>query len=157
MSRSSRSTGVETPSRERLHGLLGALLDDGLDVELLVTGASMSPFIRSGDLVTLVPRRSRTIRHGDVVAFLTGRRTLVIHRVHTVAGRTLRCRGDATRHDDAPVAVDDVVGLASRIERRGRPMRLGLGPERFLIAWLAARDWLVPLMRSARWLLRPVR
>ncbi len=137
---------------EHVHGLLRDLLEGGLGVELRVTGSSMSPFIRSGDLVTLIPRDRRAIRLGDVVAFLRAGRQLVFHRVVGLGDGELLTRGDATAGSDAPVPAGEVVGLVAGQRRRGRRVRIGLGPECASIARLSRRGWLVPLLRPWRWL-----
>lgn len=151
---SASPAGAETLSRARLHDLLHRLLDEGLAVELRIAGASMSPFIRGGDLLTLIPRASRPVRRGDVVAFLADGRSLVIHRVVAADGETVRTQGDALRSSDRPVALAEVLAFVSRVERRGRTVRLGLGAERAHLAWLARRGWLAPLLRPWRWLAR---
>jgi hypothetical protein len=46
-------------------------------------------------------------------------------------------RGDASPQTDDPVGWGDVLGHVSGVERGGRPVGLGLGPERVLIAVLS--------------------
>jgi hypothetical protein len=145
---------TETLSRSRLHQLLHQLLDEGLAVEIKAAGASMSPFVRAGDLLTLTPRGRRAVRRGDVVAFLVDGGSLVIHRVVAAEGAAVRTRGDALGRGDRPVAAADVLGIVVRVERRGRRVRFGLGPERALVAWLSERGFLAPLLRPWRWLTR---
>ncbi len=130
------------------------MLADGFDAELRVTGSSMSPLVRGGDLVTLSPPSRCPIRRGAVVAYLRGSRSLAVHRVVAGAGEKLVTRGDAMTRPDDPVAAGEVLGVMTRHRRRGRRVRLGLGPERVLIAWLSRRGLLVPLLRPWRWLVR---
>lgn len=148
--RPQNDAGAETLSRDRLHDLLHRLLDEGLAVELRVTGASMSPFIRGGDLLTLTPKGRRTVRPGDVVAFLADGQSLVIHRVVAAEGETVRTRGDALGRGDRPLAAAEVLAIVAGVERRGRRVRLGLGPERALVAWLSRLGFLAPLLRPWR-------
>ncbi len=131
------------------------MLDQGLVTRLRLTGTSMSPLLRAGDLVTLAPRRRGPIRAGDVVAFLADGRWLVIHRVVAAGGGRLHTRGDALGHGDRPLPEEDVVAVVSNAERRSRRLRLGLGPERAVIAWFSRRGWLAPLLRPWRKLVRP--
>ncbi len=114
----------------------------------------MSPFLRSGDVVVLAPLGGRPVGLGDVVALRRGERWLLVHRVVGRRGPRLLTRGDAVGRLDEPAALEDVVGRAVAVQRRGRRRRLGLGPERFLIAWLSRRGALVPLFAPGRCLTR---
>ena len=74
----------------------------------------MRPGLRSGDVVLLKPCGDP--RPGDIVTFVLGER-LVTHRVVSVDGSTITCRGDNRRGADPPVArgaviarVVDVIG-----------------------------------------------
>lgn len=120
--------------------LVRRLLAAGETVPLRLEGGSMAPFLRPGDLVRIAPLDTGEPRVGDVVAFLAGPR-LVVHRVLAVGPDRVRLRGDAApAHDDVPRGA--VAGRIVAAERAGRRLRLGLGPERRLLAWLSAHDWL---------------
>ena len=109
-----------TLSGNHVAGLVRDLLSDGLPVKVTVTGSSMVPFIRAGDVVTLRPGA-----------------TLVVHRVITRTGAGVVTRGDASPETDDPVSLGDVLGHVVGVERVGKPVGLGLGPERALIAVLS--------------------
>jgi len=121
-------------------------------VELPVTGSSMGPFLRSGDVLTL--RRLPRARLGDVVARrVTGDR-LLIHRVVGHRGSDVLTRGDAVARADPPGPGDSILGSVVGIERAGAAVRLGLGPERIAIALLSRWGLLLPLLRPLRALWR---
>lgn len=122
------------------------LLRSGRAVRFTATGHSMSPAIRSGDRLDVEPLSGRA-GVGAVLAFESGGRLLVHRLVRWEAGRAV-CRGDASPTTDVPVADGSVLGIVSRIERGGRPVRLGLGRERLLITWLSRRGM---LRRALRW------
>jgi hypothetical protein len=108
----------------------------------------MSPFIRSGDVITLQPLGGTVPRLGDVVAWggpITGLR---VHRVVGRASDGWRMRGDGASAPDEPMAAEEVLGRVVEIERGGRSLRLGLGPVRIGIALLSRFGLLVPLLRS---------
>jgi len=128
--------------RAALAELLQGLLSEGRAVELPVSGSSMEPFLRSRDVVTLRPRESA--RFGDVVALLAPGPRLLVHRV---VGPGLTTRGDAAGAADARLPGRELLGRVERVERGGRRLRLGLGPERLLIAALSRRGLLAPLLR----------
>tara|TARA_Y100000310_G_scaffold233623_1_gene236506 strand:- start:208 stop:507 length:300 start_codon:yes stop_codon:yes gene_type:complete len=60
-------------------------LKDGLDVTFRPRGDSMSPLIRSGDLVTVEPVRPDDIRKGDIVLCSVGR-SHFLHLVKAIRG-----------------------------------------------------------------------
>jgi hypothetical protein len=132
---------------ELLQPLLADLLRGGTPVRLEVTGHSMSPFIRSGDVVTIEPLSSHRPTLGAVVALAPGGRLLV----HRLVGWG---RGDAAAGADPSASPDDLLGRVSRVERGGRPVRLGLGLERLPIAWLS-RLGLLRVLARLREQLRP--
>lgn len=117
--------------------LLRDLLQGGRAVHLELTGHSMTPLIRSGDVATIVPCPPGRPRLGDVVAYAAGADRLVVHRIVRRSGDRLLPRGDVSPAADRPIGRDDVLGLVTRVERRGREIRVGQGPERLAIAWLS--------------------
>lgn len=157
MSHASRPPEAETLSRIRLRGLLDQLFGEGLAVELRVTGQSMSPFIRGGDLATLVPLKGRAARRGDVVAFRSGGQWLVIHRVVEIQGEKVRTRGDGLRRGDEAIQATDVMALVTAVKRGGRRHRLGFRREGVVIAWLSDHGWLVPLLAPPRFVMKGLR
>jgi signal peptidase len=141
---------VSGPSQQAsvvLSRLLRDLLRDGRTVRLELTGHSMTPFIRSGDEVTLAPCPRGRPRPGDVVAYVAGVDRLVVHRIVGRAAGRLVARGDVAPSTDPPLRPDDVLGLVTRVERRGRSVRIGLGFERRALAWLSRLGLLRGLAR----------
>jgi hypothetical protein len=122
------------------------LLRAGGRVALVAGGHSMAPAIRSGDRVTIEPLRGAP-RTGDVVACdIDGR--LVIHRVVGRSAGLTEVRGDIALASDPLVPVQALLGSVTRVDRGRRRIRLGLGPERLLLAWLSRSG---VLRSAARW------
>jgi hypothetical protein len=135
-------TGPEKSlSNAQLIALIRGVIGKGASFRFRAGGQSMSPFIRDGDILTLAPLRDRPAT-GDVVAFINpvnGR--MVVHRlVAGEAGHTWQARGDNNGLSDGRIAGEDLLGKVSRVERAGRTVRLGLGAEKTIIAWLSRRD-----------------
>jgi hypothetical protein len=138
--------------------LLRAVLDKGVPFRFRATGFSMSPFIRNGDVLTVSPLSGRP-RLGDVIAFVNqGTGGLAIHRVVGTSAGGCIIRGDNSSRDDGYVPEANMLGRITKVERNGKKILLGLGPERYLIAFLARKGLLIPLFltvpRPLRTLLR---
>jgi hypothetical protein len=136
-------------SNAHLAALLREALARGAPFRFEATGWSMAPFIRHGDAVTVSPLTSPP-RPGDVVAFaLPGARPLLLHRVVATRPGGLLLRGDNSSAPDGLIPPADIYGHVTAVERRGAPRRLGLGPERRLLAALSRAGILRPLLRAA--------
>jgi signal peptidase I len=96
-----------------------------------VLGASMFPWIRSGDFVFVRRSAFQAASVGEVILFERNQR-LFVHRVirrlaDESAGRTrslLITKGDALDGKDAPVAESEFLGRVTRIHRRQRHIDL---------------------------------
>lgn len=141
--------GASNSEKAHAAELVSRLLHEEQEVELRIKGSSMSPFLRSGDVVVLAPLGGRSPGTGDVVAVRRSTGVLV-HRVVGRRGASLLTLGDAVGRLDVPAAPEDVVGRAVAVRRGGRRRRLGLGPERYLIAWLSRCGILAALWRTRR-------
>ncbi len=141
--------------------LMKAVLARGVSFRFRARGFSMTPFVRDGDVITVSPLSKRPIGTGEIVAYThekTGK--LVVHRVIRKRGGAYLVRGDNARAFDELVPKRRLLGCVTAVERKGRKIRLGLGPERFLIALLNQHApvmpilgpvwrWLKPLVKSA--------
>ena len=136
--------------------LMAAVLERGAPFRFAAPGFSMSPFIHDGDVITLAPAPPR-IRFGDVVAFVNppyGK--LTVHRVVGIAREAYRVKGDNLPEEDGVIARRHILGRVTRVERAGRNVRLGLGMERVVIAFLSRRGWLFPVLVRIWRIVRPL-
>ena len=136
--------------------LMTAVLEKGILFRFQAAGASMSPFIRGGDVITLAPVHD-CIHFGEVLAFRQPENErLAVHRVVGRGRKGFLLKGDNGCHCDGWVTREKIIGRVTRVEHRGREVRIGLGIERILIAGLSRLRLLRPLVFPVRWLLRPV-
>lgn len=95
-------------------------------VRLRVSGTSMVPAIRPGDLISVERVSVGDVSPGEVVVFAREGR-LIAHRVVARTGSPdegyLITRGDRTRRNDALVSSAELVGRVARIERGGFGVR----------------------------------
>jgi hypothetical protein len=148
--------GVMSLSGPELRDLLQAVLSKGFPFRFMVRGFSMLPFIRDGDVVTVSPFGCRKPGLGQVLGFVhpeTGR--LVIHRVIGRKDTAWQLRGDNASKSDGLVTTNNLIGRVTRVERKGQPVRLGLGSEKVFIA-LLNRHGLLPVFMSIGRMLRSI-
>lgn len=86
-----------------------------------VSGSSMLPAIRPGDVITVRRCGHEGASPGEVVLFCREGRFFA-HRVVARAGEALITRGDAIAVPDAPVLPDELLGKVVATERGGRPL-----------------------------------
>ncbi len=147
-------------SGQALLDLMRAVLARGAPFRFCARGWSMAPFIRDGDVITVSPLQNGLPGVGDVIAFArpeTG--NLVVHRVVARRGTDSLVQGDSMpEYTDGMIPAENLLGRVTRVERDGREVLLGLGPERSVIAWLSRvgllrplrgwlASWLKPLLR----------
>ena len=148
--------GVLSLSGPGLQEFLRELLAKGASCRFTARGFSMHPFIQDGDVITVSPLSRPAPGAGDVVAFCHPEtRKLLIHRVLSRPHGGYLMRGDSAPGADGIIALEYVLGAVGRVERQGRQVRLGLGPERRFIAWLSRHNLLQPLIRRTWQVLRP--
>jgi len=100
--------------------LIADLLERGLEVRVRVTGESMRPLLRGGELATVVPVLPASVRRGDLVLWKDAAGSLVLHRMVRLpgAGDAGRCqtRGDSLAACDEPFGPEQILGRVSRVE-----------------------------------------
>lgn len=126
-------------SAAALANMMQAVLDKDSLFRFRARGRSMTPFIRDGDVLTIAPLVRRPLRLGEVVAFVHPHGECSGPVVHRVVGRRRAgfvIQGDAGGSVQETVPPESIVGRVVKVERDGCCIRVGLGPERRLIAWL---------------------
>ena len=138
------------PSSDEVLGLFEDLLGAGLSLRVQVTGASMSPFLTGGELLTIRKVPLAALQRGDLVFFKTSRGVPVLHRLvrkkRAGNGFVMQTQGDALAGPDEPFLPSDFLGKAARIEKSdaGYPEVIDLeSPARRTINYLLAMNRLV--------------
>jgi hypothetical protein len=138
--------GLLSLSGPALQDFLEVVLARGASFRFRARGFSMHPFIKDGDVITVSPWRGARLHPGDVVAFCqpdTGK--LVVHRILAINSQGFLLQGDNNPGADGLAPSAGILGRVARVERNGRIIRLGWGPERRLLALLARYRFLKPL------------
>lgn len=128
--------------------LLQAVLGEGALARFQAKGFSMAPFIKNKDVVTLSPLKETSPAMGDVIAFVVqGTGKLCVHRIVGKKGNLYVTKGDNSSETDESVPRESILGLVTRVERNGKEIFLGLGPERSIIALFGRTGLLLALIR----------
>lgn len=136
--------------------LSAQVLRTGSALRFRACGQSMRPFLRDGDVLTIIPVPPAHIRLGDVVFYYGEGGRSSVHRVRGVercSGRSpfLLIRGDARDDMLERVSADAVVG---RVTHRQRAVQTARVDSRFArwsaLLWLAARPRLRALCARIR-------
>ena len=149
--------GSDLPlSGRALVELLRAVLQKGVPVRFQARGFSMAPFIKNKDLVTVSPFQGDRAGLGDILAFVHPEtQGLCVHRIVRKKGDLYVTRGDNRSENDERVPQESILGFVTGVQRDGKQVFLGLGPERFLIAFLGRRGILFPLLFPLWRIVRP--
>jgi len=132
--------------------LIAAVLSKDKLFRFQAKGYSMSPFIQSGDVVTISPI-SGNINFGEAVAIFDSKKHLFLHRVVKISGDKFLLQGDSNPTIDGWFNRKEILGSVTNVERRSKIIQIGLGPERIFIAFLSVNGWLMPLIAFSRRLL----
>ena len=137
--------------------LLRAVLDKGVPCRFRAKGSSMAPFIRDDDLITVSPSFDSRIRPGDVGAFVRPNRgTLAVHRIVGKKDGYFLAKGDNKHNENEVIPNANLLGRVSGVERNGKRVSLGLGPERYLISFLNRNGYLSPIFFYLSKIIRPI-
>jgi signal peptidase I len=111
-------TGRLTPE---ITGLFEDILNRGLSLRVKVTGRSMAPFLKGGELLTINQTDLSSLRRGDLLFFRDAYGHPVLHRIISKQpgcdGQIIfKTKGDGLRAFDEPVSTPEVLGKACKIE-----------------------------------------
>lgn len=134
-----------------------AVLAKGLPFRFCARGWSMTPFIRNGDVITVSSLQYSQPRIGEIIAFVRPEdEKLVVHRVIARHAKDAIFQGDNDlEYPEEVIPRENLLGKVTKIERNGRKVWMGMGPERYMIAWLSRMKLLTPIGNCLAFLLRP--
>lgn len=107
--------------KTQVTAFFGEILRSGLSLRVKVTGRSMAPFLKGGEIVTIKQVPVSALRIGDLIFFDT-QGVLVLHRIvrkklSDSGVHIFQTRGDGLMAFDEEILGGSVLGKVSRIER----------------------------------------
>lgn len=126
-----------TLSFEELKDLGRQLLETGKSVNFTLGGTSMFPYLREGDVATVIKIPVHSLKMGHVVVFeqngkWIAHRLVAIHETGT--NLVLQSQGDSIIRPDRPIEKDNYLGVLTACSRNGVPQQLNSFLNRFM-AW----------------------
>ena len=94
--------------------------------DLNYTGPSMSPTLKAGDGLSVVPYGNRRIQIGDVVVFREPEgKNNIVHRVVAVESQGVRTKGDNNINIDPWILLpDDIIGRVVSAQRKSKSLTI---------------------------------
>lgn len=102
-----------------------ALLREGAELPLVVSGTSMTPFLQPGRDVVYLKAPNRPLQPGEIAFFHRRDGSHVLHRVWRAEPGKYWFLGDAQDMAEGPLPAQCVFAYVTRIERNG----VSVGPE----------------------------
>ncbi len=122
--------------REDFASIAQEVLGRGRTLRFKAKGGSMSPFIRNGDVVEVVPSKGK-INLGDVVFYCSSNGNPVVHRVIQRGKKSIITKGGSVPSSDQPIFSKQVLGRVVAVEKNGWCIRLDRPMVRLLNILLA--------------------
>lgn len=97
----------------------------GLELPLVVTGNSMSPFLVGGRDKVYLTKPEGDFRRGDILLYRRDNGAYVLHRVYRAGTEVLTMLGDAQRVPEPGIRRDQILAVVTRADRKGKILAPG--------------------------------
>lgn len=114
----------------------------------------MLPFLRGGkDRVTLSPL-TRPLRKNDIIFYRRKNGAFVLHRIIACTHKGYTLCGDNQYYEEKGIQKEDVIGILTGLERKGRQKNLSGVSHKIWCFFLPARRF---FLRSIAYLVRKIK
>lgn len=121
-----------------------ALLREGAELPLVISGGSMLPFLAPGRDSVLLKAPDRPLHRGDIVFYRRRNGMYVLHRLVRTKNGQCWMVGDAQTQIEGPLPAECIFAYVTCVQRKGRTERPGTFIwDFFQYVWLAV----IPLRR----------
>ena len=105
--------------------VLKELVEEGHQVSLLISGSSMSPFLIHHRDTIYFKKPDRELKVGDMVFYRRSNGKYVMHRIRKIRQEGYYMIGDAQTEIEGPLKREQIFGLITAVERKGKLIRPG--------------------------------
>lgn len=128
-------------------GMLRQLVEEGREVNLLIAGNSMSPFLIHQRDTIWFKAPDRELRRGDMVFYQRADGRFIMHRIYAVKADGYYMVGDAQWIIEGPLKREQIFAIVTRVQRKGKMLTPGsFWWEFFEHVWIR----MVPIRRVAQ-------
>lgn len=107
--------------------MIRALLEDGQEVSMIVTGNSMRPFLKHGRDKICMKKTDRKLRKGDIVFYRRENGQYVMHRILKCGDQSYTLLGDGQIVPESGIHQEQIFARITKVQVRGK----WIGPENF--------------------------
>ena len=107
--------------------MIRALLEDGQEVSMIVTGNSMRPFLKHGRDKICMKKTDRKLRKGDIVFYRRENGQYVMHRILKCGDQSYTLLGDGQIVPESGIRQEQIFARITKVQVRGQ----WIGPENF--------------------------
>ncbi len=123
---------------------LRELTEQGHQVNMVIAGSSMTPFLVNERDSIVFSKPGRALRRGDIVFFQRINGQFICHRIIRAAHDGYYITGDCQIELEGPIQKEQIFGLITKVRRKGK----WIGPgdfcwEFFARVWV----WMIPFRR----------
>ena len=105
--------------------VLKELVEEGKEVSMLIAGSSMSPFLCHQRDSICFKKPDRELKKGDMVFYQRESGQYVMHRIYKIKPDGYYMVGDAQTEIEGPLKREQIFGLITKVNRKGRWMKSG--------------------------------
>lgn len=122
-----------------------ALLREGAELPLVISGGSMLPFLAPGRDSVMLKAPDRPLKRGDIVFYRRRNGAYILHRLYRIRDGKCWMIGDAQIEVEGPLSESCIFAYVTQVQRKGRIEKPGtLCWAFFAHGWL----WLIPVRHT---------
>lgn len=100
--------------------MIRALLEDGQEVSMIVTGNSMRPFLKHGRDKICMKKIDRKLRKGDIVFYRRENGQYVMHRILKCGDQSYTLLGDGQIVPESGIRQEQIFARITKVQVRGK-------------------------------------
>lgn len=121
---------------------LKEMIEQNMDVSIVISGNSMSPFLVNQRDVIYLSKINRKLKKGDLVLYQRSSGQYVVHRIVKVKKSGYYLAGDNQIAIEGPILDKQIFGLVTKVKRKGKWIEAGnFWWEFFEHVWIWVLPW----------------